>query len=215
MNIIPSIASAKLLAIGSELQRIEALPRLHLDIEDGNFLPSMTFGMDMVRAIASAWKGELDAHLMVTNPYDYIVGMRDCGIGSLCAHLEALAYPATFLGKVRAQGIKAGLALNLKTGIDALPYFAEQLDYVLFLTSEPDNEGMRLRPSVFLKIQEARRILPASVSLWADGGVNCANIASLRTAGIDTAIVGRAVFSAEDPLAAYEDLLEAAGKAAD
>ena len=63
MRVIPSIASGNLLEIGSELQRIQSLPRLHLDMEDGNFLPSMTFGMDMVRAIAGVWKGELDAHL--------------------------------------------------------------------------------------------------------------------------------------------------------
>ncbi|HNW95501.1 MAG TPA: ribulose-phosphate 3-epimerase [Anaerolineaceae bacterium] len=213
MRVIPSIASGNLLEIGSELQRIQSLPRLHLDMEDGNFLPSMTFGMDMVRAIAGVWKGELDAHLMVTNPFDYLDGMHACGVKSLCAHLEALAYPATFLGRLRAHGMQAGLALNLKTGVDALPYFADQLDYVLFLTSEPDSEGMKLRPAVLSKIAQARGLLPARVSLWADGGVNAGNIASLRAAGVDTVIVGRSFFSAKDPMAAYAELLEAAEKA--
>lgn len=210
MRIIPSIASGNLLDIGSELRRIQALPYLHLDIEDGNFLPSMTFGMDMVRAIASMWKGELDAHLMVTNPFDYIEPMHACGVRSLCAHLEPLAYPATFLGKLRGLGMQAGLALNLKTSVEALAYFADQLDYVLFLTSEPDNAGMKLRPAAMIKIQQARSLLPERVSLWADGGVNAGNIASLRLVGIDTVIVGRSFFSAPDPLAAYRELTEAA-----
>lgn len=210
MKIIPSIASANLLEIGSELKRIQPLPNLHLDIEDGNFLPSITFGMDMVRAIAGAWRGELDAHLMVTNPFDYIEPMRACGVKSICAHLEALPYPATFLGRLRGLGLRAGLALNLKTGAHALPYFAEQLDYVLFLTSEPDFEGMKLRSAVLSKIQQARCELPARVSLWADGGVNLENIASLRAVGIDTVIVGRSFFGAPDPLAVYRALAEAA-----
>lgn len=208
MKIIPSIASANLLALGEEIDRLGSIGCLHLDIEDGNFLPSMTFGMDMVRAIAGHTRAELDAHLMVTRPLDYVEPLHACGVQRVAGHIEALPYPATFLGKVKSLGMKAGLALNLKTGIDELLPFLPQLDYVLFLTSEPDHAGMMFREFCFTRLSEARKLLPATIEIWADGGVNGELLPSLLKCGVDTVIMGRGIFNNAAPEAEYRRLMD-------
>jgi ribulose-phosphate 3-epimerase len=207
MNIIPSIASANPLALGAEIDRLGKISCLHLDIEDGNFCPSMTFGMDTVRAIASHTKAELDAHLMVTNPLDYVDSLCECGISKIAAHIEALPYPAKFLGKVRSKGKKAGLALNLKTDGSTLEAFSDQLDYVLFLTNEPDDAGLKFKEYSLKKITLCRKILPDRVSLWADGGVTQELLPRLLACGVDTVIMGRTIFCASSPEEKYQQIL--------
>lgn len=206
MIIIPSIASANPLALGTEIDRLGKIRYLHLDIEDGNFCPSMTFGMDTIRAIALHTKAELDAHLMVTNPLDYIDGLCECGISKIAAHIEALPYPAKFLGKVQSKGKKAGLALNLKTDISTLEAFADQLDYVLFLTNEPDYAGLKFRKFSLKKISLCRKMLPDHISLWADGGVTEELLPELQNCGVDTVIMGRAIFNAASPEEKYKQI---------
>jgi ribulose-phosphate 3-epimerase len=207
MKIIPSIASADPLALGAEIDRLGKISCLHLDIEDGNFCPSMTFGMDTIRAIALHTKAELDAHLMVTNPISYVDRLCEYGISSIAAHIEALAYPAMFLGKVRSKGKKAGLALNLKTDASSLEAFSGQLDYVLFLTNEPDYNGLSFNEYSLKKIADCRRFLPENIELWADGGVTQDLLPSLRDCGVDTAIMGRAIFSASSPEEKYSQIV--------
>ena len=206
IKIIPSIASANPIAIQHEIDRLGDIGCLHLEIEDGNFCPSMTFGMDTIQAIANYTDFTLDAHLMVTNPLDYVDKLAECGIKSIAAHIEALPYPAKFLGKVQQFGIKAGLALNLKTSVDELLPFTSQLDYVLFLTNEPDFIGLEFRPYSFEKMQKAREILPAHIEIWADGGVKGKLLPKLAHCGVDTVIMGRAIFSSDSPQLAYERL---------
>jgi ribulose-phosphate 3-epimerase len=208
MKIIPSIASANPLAIGKEIDRLGKISCLHLDIEDGNFCPSMTFGMDTIRAIAGYTHAELDAHLMVTNPLDYVDSLCDCGVSQIAAHFEALPYPAKFLGKVHSKGKKAGLALNLKTDVSTLEAFSDQLDYVLFLTNEPDYAGLKFNQYSLKKIRLCRKLLPERISLWVDGGVTKELLPKLQNCGVDTAIMGRAIFGADSPEEEYQRILE-------
>jgi ribulose-phosphate 3-epimerase len=206
MKIIPSIASANPLALGAEIDRLGKISYLHLDIEDGNFCPSMTFGMDTVRAIASHTSAELDAHLMVTNPLDYVDSLCECGISKIAAHIEALPYPAKFLGKVQSKGKIAGLALNLKTEISNLEIFSDQLDYVLFLTNEPDNAGLKFNEFSLKKISACRKMLPDRISLWADGGVTQELLPKLLDCGVDTVIMGRTIFCSSSPEIKYQQI---------
>jgi ribulose-phosphate 3-epimerase len=209
IRIIPSIASANMLRIGDEIDRLGNIGCLHLDIEDGNFCPSMTFGMDTVRAIAAYTSFELDVHLMVTNPLDYVENLIQCGVKTICAQMEALPYPAKFLGKVQSLGGKAGLALNLKTSVEELEPFISQLDYVLLLTNEPDFAGLKFREYCYSKIEKARRLLPERISLWVDGGVTIDLLPRLIQRGVDTVIMGRAIFNAENPQAEYQRMIAA------
>ena len=113
MKIIPSIASASQLDLKCQLDRIRDVPYIHIDVEDGNFLPNITFGMKTVKEMAAYSKAELDVHLLTTNPIKYIQELSKSGISAVCGHMEALPYPLEFLHEVRQAGMKAGLALNL------------------------------------------------------------------------------------------------------
>lgn len=199
--IIPSIASASQLSLKDEIARLQDYPYLHIDIEDGNFLPNITFGMKTVKAITGATNAATDAHLLVTNPKDYVAQMASCGVSTLCFHIEAAPYPADVLNCIRKHGMKAGLAFNFKTSVrEALP-FLSSLDYVLIMTSEPDDGDCIFCEAILDKIREARQILPPHISIWVDGGVGEAQLPLVTAAGADTVIMGRAVWHAEDPCA--------------
>ena len=197
--IVPSIASANPLNLQSELRRLGSYPLLHIDIEDGNFLPNITFGMKTVRAIAAASEAKLDAHLLVTAPKDYIDPLADCGIAMVSFHIEAAPYPADILNRIRRRGMKAGLAFNFKTSVrEALP-FVSCLDYVLIMTSEPDDGECLFCSAMLDKIREARSLLPRRISIWTDGGVGEKELPLVAAAGADTVVMGRAVWQADDP----------------
>ena len=146
LKITPSIASGDPLAIRSELIRLQPLGRLHLDIEDGNFIDNITFGKKTVCAIAQAFSGALDVHLMTTEPERCLSWLAQAHVQAVCGHLEALPYPKRFLSQTRKLGMKAGLALNLKTHPEEVLPYADCLDYVLVMTSEPDGEEQAFFP---------------------------------------------------------------------
>jgi ribulose-phosphate 3-epimerase len=198
-RIIPSIASGNPLCLGEELARLGDYPYLHFDIEDGNFLPNITFGMKTIRAIAEKTNAETDAHLMVTHPGRLIAPLKECGVKAVSVQIEALPYPSEILSQIRFSGMKAGLALNLKTAPEEVLMFLPYLDFVLFMTSEPDLSSEAFNPCVLKKIRRARKLLPKEISLWADGGIGEKEIRDVSSAGADTIILGRAVFSTPDP----------------
>jgi len=210
--VIPSLASADSLAFRDEIGRISGIPRLHLDIEDGTFVPNITFGMQTVRAVADTTNADLDAHLLVQFPHDYIKSLARFGVKHLAVHYEALRYPLDTLATIRKAGMKAGLALNFITAAEALRPFADSLDYVLIMTAEPDGHGQTFRSRMLGKIEAARRLLPSSASVWADGNIGFDTIMDVARAGADTIIAGRAIWSEKDPVAAWHDLEELLNK---
>ena len=205
-EILPSIASADMLCIERTLQRLGDRGRLHLDIEDGNFVPNITFGMKTVRAISQNTKLSLNAHLMVTNPMLYIDDMADCGIKELAVHSEACPYPLEAMAYIRSKGMQAGLALNFNTPIAVLEPFIEDMDFLLIMTAEPDGEGQRFRSSSLRRIAAARAMLGEAGSIWVDGGIGEAELPLVCSTGASTVVMGRAVVSYEDPLARMEYL---------
>ena len=112
--ILPSLASSNLAALGEQAARVRSAGYLHLDIEDGNFSPGITFGPDTVKLLRDYTDAELDAHLMVTDPEPYIEELRDYGVCSIAVHLESSRYPSRALNKIRQAGMRPGLALNYK-----------------------------------------------------------------------------------------------------
>ena len=206
-SVSPSLLSGDLLNLGAQLDAVRGLDHLHLDIDDGNFVRGISFGMDVVRAVAARTDIPLDAHLEVLNPCDYVEDLCACGVKRICAHVEALNYPSLFLSMARRAGAQScGLAVNLKTPVETLLAYADQLDYVLFVSVEADCDGLPFRPGVLAKIRAARAILPPRVEIWVDGGVNEKNLESVVSAGADAVVVGRAVFGAPDPMDAWRRL---------
>ena len=212
IRINPSVASADPLAIRESLRRLGKTPLLHVDIEDGNFVFNITFGLRAVRELARLAPAPLDAHLLVTNPGAYLADLAACGMAAAAVHYEAADYPLDLLGTIRKAGMRAGLALNFKTPAEALEPFAPALDYVIIMTAEPDAGGMRFHPPMLEKIARARTILPERVEVWADGGIGEAETPLVAEAGADTAVVGRAVWEAADPAAACRALAGGAGE---
>ena len=206
MKIIPSIASAPQLDLKCQLDRIKDVPYVHIDVEDGNFLPNITFGMKTVKEVAAYSKAELDVHLLTTNPIKYIHELSESGISAVCGHMEALPYPLEFLHEVRRTGMKAGLALNLSMPIEQINSYIGSFDYLLLMTSEPDSCGQRFRPCALERIRGARACIPDEVMIYADGGIGRDELGKVEEAGADCVIMGRAVWGAEDPAKAWKEM---------
>jgi len=204
LKILPSIASADPMALRSEMARVQRLGRLHLDIEDGNFIDNITFGKKTITAIAREFGGTLDAHLMTTDPEAYLPWLSTAGIGSVCGHIEALPYPKRFLANAHSLGMKAGLALNMQIRPEALIPYGDEMDYVLLMTSEPDGADQAFFGCSYSRVAQFRSLLVPGVVIWCDGGICPEHLQKLYNAGMHVAVMGRAVFSADDPAAAIE-----------
>ncbi len=203
----PSIASADPLRIADAIDSLGSWPYLHIDIEDGSFVPNITFGMKIAGAIAAYAKQELDAHLLVHNPMDYVSALADMGVKSLCVHVEAMEYPLEALAAIHKAGMAAGLALNFKTMPESLEPFLSQVDYLLLMTAEPDGAGQLFSAAILPKLRRARTLLSDRQGLWVDGGIHARNIRSVIDAGATDIILGRAAFAAScDPEQALQDL---------
>ncbi len=204
-EIHPSVASANQLCIEEEIRRLGDHPFIHLDVEDGNFVPNITFGLKMIRQIHEAFpKKTLDAHLMVTDPLSYIAPMAACGVSALCTQIEAAPYPSLFINTVKSHGMSVGFALNPRTPVTALTGYLPSIDFVLVMTCEPDGQGQAFLPFCLAKITELKALAP-SLSVWVDGSITQHNVTQVLQAGADALVLGRAIFTASDPAQTIRD----------
>lgn len=210
IQIIPSLASADPLNLKECLDSLGSVSHVHLDIEDGNFVPNITFGLKTALAVRAYTSCQLDAHLLVTHPLDYLEPLLNAGVDAIAIHVESTAYPSESLTRIRKSGAKAGLAFNCKTDIaEALPY-VDDLDYVLIMTSEPDGRAQQMKPRILGKIRYARNRLPKTVAVMVDGGIGSDSLTQVVQAGADSIILGRAIWSAKDPESALRQFFEQA-----
>lgn len=199
----PSIASADPLRLADEIHRLGDGNRwLHIDLEDGNHLHNISFGMKTIRAIVEATNARCDVHITARNPMAYIDELADMGVEAVSFHFELMDHPSEGLRRIRKRGMKAGLALEFKTLPEQLEMYAELVDYVLVMTSEPDDMGETFRFPACSRIRKLRSLLPAHVQIWADGGINQHNLSDVVDSGADTVVMGRAIWTAENPEAA-------------
>lgn len=213
-TIIPSIASSNLAALGSEAARVAEVGRLHVDIEDGNFSPGMTFGPDTVAKLRAYTSSIFDVHLMVTRPEGMIPELDGLGIERMAVQAEASGYPSRLLNTIRQKGMKAGLALNYRTSLELLERYSDLVDYVLLLTNESDCAGVKFKPQSLGRIAATRQLVGEAIEIWVDGGITEELLPQVRRAGADVAIMGRAIFGADDAMARYHQLMAAAAKEA-
>ena len=220
LTIIPSIASADQLRIGEEIKKAEAAGRLHLDIEDGNFSPGITFGLDLIGQIAEVTDAELDAHLMVTNPLFYIDPLIDLGVRSIAFHLESTMYPHECFTAIHDRGGQAGIALNYKTNVREVEPYLDTADYILLQTGESGDPDLSFRAYTWEKLgilndliqkagaSESRADGASPIGLWVDGAVRPHMFDRLVKTGVTHAVIGRAFFNGDPAL-----LLKAAREA--
>lgn len=205
MQILPSIASADVLNIAGEMERLRGWPLIHFDIEDGHFTPNMTFGQKTLLAVSNKLgSASLDVHLMADDPLGWLPIVKEAGAASVSAHLEALRFPLLFLNRAKQLGMRAGLALNFATPLTALEPFLPDLNFVLIMTAEPDENGEKLNDLAFDKALKAAKELP--VPVYADGGLCKEHVLALHRAGAAGCVLGRLVFGAPDPGMALQNL---------
>lgn len=200
MQLIPSIASANQLELGNEIIRLKNWPVLHIDIEDGNFTPNITFGLKTLKEISDASSAKrIDVHLMVNNPCNYLDSIAKCRVEMVTAHIEALPYPMLFVNRARKLGLKAGLAINIKTDIIEIVPFIPIINHVFVMTAEPDNNGELLYPPAIEKAINIAEKFASVVEVYIDGAINLESLKELSAAGITGAAVGRSVFYSGNP----------------
>ncbi|HEU5170358.1 MAG TPA: ribulose-phosphate 3-epimerase [Gemmatimonadales bacterium] len=211
VRIAPSVLAADL---GRLREQIEAAAAggaewIHVDVMDGHFVPNLSFGAPVIRALRRVTDLPLDVHLMVEHPERYIAEFAGAGAAVFTFHPEATVHVQRHLVAVREHGMLAGLALNPATPLVALEEVVDDLDLVLLMTVNPGDGGQSYIPQSTDKIRRCRTLLDARGSraaLEVDGGITADTIGEAWGAGADTFVAGTAVFGAPDPGAAVQAL---------
>ncbi|MBA3319521.1 MAG: ribulose-phosphate 3-epimerase [Gemmatimonadales bacterium] len=211
VRIAPSVLSADLGRLREQVETaIEGGAEwIHVDVMDGHFVPNLTFGAPVVRALRRITDRPLDVHLMVRHPEHYIGEYADAGATVFTFHPEATVHVQRHLAAVREQGMLAGLALNPSTPVAFAEEVVDQLDLVLVMSVNPGYGGQSYLPSSTEKIRRVRALLDQAGSraaLEVDGGITTDTIAEAWLAGADTFVAGSAVFGTADPAHAVREL---------
>jgi len=200
--IAPSILSADFSQLGSDIKSIEAAGAdwVHIDVMDGHFVPNLTFGPPVIRAVRSVTKLPFDVHLMIERPelsiHDYIAA----GADRITIHLEACAHLHRTIYAIKEQGLPVGVALNPATPVTSLAPVLADIDMVLIMTVNPGFGGQSFIPYSVTKLKELRSMLNerslSNVDVQVDGGINADTAALVREAGANVLVAGNAVFNA-------------------
>jgi len=209
--IAPSVLSADFGRLGDEVAAVTTAGAdwIHVDVMDGHFVPPITIGPLVVRAIRAATELPLDVHLMVENPEPLLREFRDAGAASITVHVEACADVAEALRAVRATGARAGLSLNPPTPLARVKPFLGLIDVLLVMSVNPGWGGQPIVPGSMDRLAEARamrRDASGEFLIEVDGGIKATNAREAVAAGADVLVAGSAVFGERDYTAAIRAL---------
>jgi ribulose-phosphate 3-epimerase len=213
IRLAPSLLAADFSRLADEVSDVQrgGADLVHLDIMDGHFVPNLTFGPLVVRALADVCEGQLDVHLMVTDPDVLIPELIATGVARIAVHVEACCHLQRTLAQIRDAGVNAGIAINPASALvlleDALPW----ADFVLIMSVNPGFGGQAFIPESLDKIRRLKDMAGArSLDISVDGGVGPDNAADLVKAGATTLIAGSTVFGLADRAGALSRLRRAA-----
>jgi ribulose-phosphate 3-epimerase len=201
--IAPSILSADFSRLGEEVRAVEAAGAdwMHLDVMDGHFVPNLTIGPGIVKAVDRVTKLPLDVHLMIDNPADFIDEFAKAGADYLVVHQEGQPHLHRLVGRIRELGVKAGVALNPSTPLCTLADILPDIDLLLIMSVNPGFGGQSFIPGSLAKLRAARemidRVNPA-VLLEIDGGIKADNAAAVRETGVDAIVSGSGIYGHEN-----------------
>ncbi len=220
IQIAPSILSADFGRLAEEVRSVEMAGAdvIHVDVMDGHFVPNITIGPMVVKALRSVTNLPLDVHLMIEFPDRYIDAFAQAGASWITVHVEACTHIHRTINAIKALGVKAGAVLNPATSPSTLEYLLADLDLVLIMSVNPGFGGQHFIPSSLGKIGHLRKllaILDHYVPIEVDGGVNFQTIEAVTSAGADICVAGSAVFGSHDYEATIKKLKELGQKGID
>jgi ribulose-phosphate 3-epimerase len=219
LQIAPSLPSADFAALGEAIARVEAggADLIHVDVMDGHFVPNITLGPLIVKAIRKRAHVPLDVHLMIESPDLFIEAFVEAGAGSLTVHAEAVVHLNRTINFIKSFGVRAGVALNPATPVVALEEIACDVDYVLVMTVNPGFGGQTFIPRSESKVRQVRALLRregSTAPIEVDGGIDVHTAPGIVAAGADILVAGNSIFNTPDPTAATRALRAAAMESA-
>ncbi|HEX5169205.1 MAG TPA: ribulose-phosphate 3-epimerase [Cyclobacteriaceae bacterium] len=209
--IAPSLLACDFSKLADEVNMINSSTAewIHIDIMDGVFVPNLSMGVPIVEAIHRHAKKTMDVHLMIVRPERYIEAFIKAGADVLSVHIEACLNVKAVVGRIKALGIKAGVAINPYTPVTALENVIADVDVVNIMSVNPGFGGQELIPSTFEKVIETKKLIDrigSKALIEIDGGVNLDNAKALIKAGADVLVAGNFVFNTSQPTATIEKL---------
>ena len=205
-KIAPSLLSANFSNIEKDIKILEegGADLLHLDVMDGHFVPNITFGPFIVKAIKDVANIPLDVHLMIENPGDYVDAFCDAGADYLTVHVEAAPHLHRVIQQIKAKEVKAGVSLNPHTPLSAIEEVLGDLDMILIMSVNPGFGGQSFIENTIDKLRRLKKMLIAhgvyqQIEVNVDGGIKLSNIKKVSDAGCDVFVSGSGIFKADDP----------------
>jgi ribulose-phosphate 3-epimerase len=202
--IAPSILSADFARLGADIKDAEAggAALIHVDVMDGHFVPNLTVGPAITRAVRRVTQLPVDCHLMIENPDSYIAAFADAGADMISVHVEVARHLERTITAIKEAGAKAGVVLNPATPLETLSEILPAADFVLLMSVNPGFGGQRLIPAVLDKARRLRAWIERmglATRIEIDGGVTLENLDEVAASGVDVIVAGSAIFGSGDP----------------